>query len=408
MRYSSSFLNTSRQSATDADSVSHDLIVRAGLAHQVSSGQYSLLTLGTMLLRKIENIVREEMSRAGAAEVLLNILQSAALFEESGRSDTYGKEMFKLKNRNGKDFFLSATAEEAVVDLVRAKLKSYKELGFTLFQIGTKFRDELRARGGLIRTKEFIMKDAYSFDVDEDGLDRSYQTMRQAYLKIFARLGLKVHVVKADSGQIGGAYSEEFIAESAAGEDKFVIGEDGVARKVDDLDYEVAEDRIRTGIEVGHIFKLGTVYSKKMNLRYAGADGIQRYVVMGCYGIGVSRLIAAIIEQNHDERGIVLNDELRLFDAAIITIGGDSLVRETAEALYEGLLERGVRVLYDDREVSAGVKFKDADLIGAHHKLIVSARTVERGVVECERRSDSFKQELQLDTAVEGFRALEG
>lgn len=259
----------------------------------------------------------------------------------------------------------------------------------------------------MIRTKEFIMKDAYSFDVDEDGLDRSYQAMRQAYLKIFARLGLKVHVVKADSGQIGGAYSEEFIAESAAGEDKFVIGDDGVTRKIDALDCEVAEERIRTGIEVGHIFKLGTVYSKKMNLRYTGADGIQRYVVMGCYGIGVSRLIAAIIEQNHDERGIVLNDELRLFDAAIITIGGDNaVVSDTAESIYHELLGRGVKVLYDDRDVSAGVKFKDADLIGAHYKLIVSARAVERGVVECERRSDSVKQELRIEKAVEAFLKL--
>jgi prolyl-tRNA synthetase len=401
MRYSNAFIYTKRESSKEAESISHDLSLRAGLVSQTAAGHYTYLPIGKRVLGKIELIVREEMERAGALEIIMPIMQPATLWQESGRWDVYGEEMFKLKSRTDREFCLGPTHEELIVDLVRTHLRLYKELPFTLYQFGTKFRDERRARGGLLRAKEFLMKDAYSFDAAESGLDESYQCMRDAYLRILERVGVTAIPTNANTGEMGGSMSEEFIAPSPAGEDKIIIDESGVARKLEDFQGEMDDQRIQNGIEICHIFKLGTRYSTAMKLNFLAESREPKPVVMGCYGFGVSRCIPTIIEQHHDEKGIIWPHEVAPFAGVIIPIQYDKPeVKKMSHDIYEISQTQSIDILLDDRDLSPGAKFKDADLLGIPFKLIVSERGIASGTVEYERR-DGAKERLSADNLKE-------
>ncbi len=393
-------MRTRREVAKEAQSISHQLTIRAGIAHQVSAGHYGIMPLGTRVLQKIEGIIREEMDAAGAVEIRLPVMQPAELWKESGRWDLYGEEMFKLQNRKEHEYCLGPTHEELVVELVKSQARGGKDFPLTLYQFGTKFRDEKRPRGGLLRTKEFSMKDAYSFDRDQKGLDESYQKMRSAYLRIIERIGVQAVRVSADTGEMGGQSSEEFIAMAAAGEDRFTIIGEGVGEKAGDST-ESAD--VQTGVEICHIFKLGTRYSQKMGLFVDTVEG-RRPVEMGCYGIGVTRMLPVIIEQHHDGRGIIWPRSVAPFEAVILTIqGSDPEVRRVAEELYYKL---GVSVvLYDDRDESPGTKFADADLMGIPDRFIVGRRGLEKGVVEYERRG-GVKAELLLANILEEYERV--
>lgn len=404
MRYTQAFIFTQKESGKDVESASHDLTVRAGLAYQVAAGHYDFLPMGTRVLRKIEGIIREEMNTASAQEILMPIMQPATLWQESRRWEVYGEEMFKLKSRTEREFCLGPTHEELIVDLARAHVRSYKDLPFTLYQFGTKFRDEKRPRGGLLRAKEFVMKDAYSFDMTEDGLNESYDRMREAYLKILKRTGVTAIPTVAQTGEMGGSFSEEFMAPSSAGEDKFVVGKDGKARKLEDIAEGVDESEVQVGIEICHIFKLGTRYSTTMGLTYTDKNGNQHPVIMGCYGIGVSRMLPTVIEQNHDDKGIIWPAEIAPFDAVVIPIRYDKqTVREPTDKVYSELLTQGFDVLLDDRDLSPGAKFNDQDLLGIPYKLIIGERGLKNSTVELERRSDGKKEIIDVGNIVEEF-----
>ncbi len=275
---------------------------------------------------------------------------------------------------------------------------------FILYQFGTKFRDEKRPRGGLLRGKEFVMKDAYSFDITEEGLNESYNKIREAYLKILNRTGVTAIPTVAETGEMGGNFSEEFMAPSSAGEDKFVVGKDGKARKLEDIAKEVDESDVQVGIEICHIFKLGTRYSTTMGLTYMDQSGNQHPVIMGCYGIGVSRMLPTVIEQNHDDKGIIWPAEIAPFDAVVIPIRYDKQdVREQTDKVYSELLRQGFDVLLDDRGLSPGAKFKDNDLLGIPYKLIIGERGLKSKTVELERRSDGKKEIINLNNIIEEF-----
>ena len=396
MEYSKGFIYTRREAPKDAISVSHKLTVRAGIAHQVSAGHYGMLPLGTKVLQKIENIIREEMEAIGVIEVKLPVMQSAELWQKSGRWNIYGEEMFKLKNRQGREYCLGPTHEELVVELVKSQAQKAKGFPFTLYQFGTKFRDEKRPRGGLLRTKEFIMKDAYSFDYDQAGLDESYQRMRKAYLRILDRIGISAVPIPATAGEMGGQSSEEFLAITPAGEDRFIVLENGTGMKVEDS-AESAD--IQTGIEICHIFKLGTRYTQKLELLTDTSEGL-RPIQMGCYGIGVSRILPIIIEQHHDDKGIIWPRSVAPFETTIITIQeNDPEVSRIANKIYR---ELGPSVLYDDRNESPGVKFTDADLIGIPDRLIIGPKGLSRNIIEYERRGGG-KRELPLDNIIKAY-----
>ena len=543
MRLSNLFGKTLRDDPADAEMVSHSLMIKAGMIFQVAAGIYSYLPLAWRSLRKIEQIIREEMDAAGGQELHMPVLQPRALWQESGRDESYGPDMFRLEDRRARGLVLAPTHEELLTSMVKANVRSYRDLPLVLYQIQTKFRDEPRPRGGLIRVREFHMKDAYSFDADETGLDESYQAMVRAYKNIFSRCGLDAVMVDADSGAIGGKDSQEFVLLADAGEDTILLcpqchyaanvekaafqrpplpAEDPLpiqevhtpgVRTIEELasyldiptgktlkvvfymadgrltfvvirgDLEVNEVKLhntldatdlriasaaevknegivagsaspvglegvrviadesvkiganfvvgankndyhlrnvnyprefvaeivadialaeaghgcpncgseliaRRGIEVGHVFKLGTRYSEIQGADFPGQDGDHHPIVMGCYGIGVGRLLAAAIEQNHDEQGIVFPTPIAPYDVHLVALNTDNTdVAEAAEALYEELNARGLATLYDDRTESAGVKFNDADLLGLPVRVVVSARNLRQDIVEVKRRS---------------------
>lgn len=551
MRLSRFFLPTLREDPAEAEVVSHKLMLRAGMIRKLASGIYSYLPLGLRALRKVENIVREEMNRAGALEVLLPLVQPAELWQETGRWKDYGKELLRFKDRKDHDFCLGPTHEEVITDLVRREVRSYRDLPLILYQIAPKFRDEIRPRFGIMRAREFLMKDAYSFDVDEEGLNRSYQRMYEAYERIFTRCGLRFRAVLADTGAIGGSESHEFMVLAETGEDRLALCEacgyaanvelaEGQAhfvypqeeekplekvstpgvRSVEEVsaflgvppsklvktllyrageevvavlirgDLELNEVKLRNllgvaevemadpetveritrapvgfagpvglsgvrvladlsvrglrnfvtganeaeahyvnvnygrdfpepefhdlrvvtegdpcprcgrplaitrGIEVGHIFKLGTKYSRPMRATFLDREGRERPLVMGCYGIGIGRTVAAAIEQNHDEAGIVFPREIAPFEALILTLGPDPDLLEASERLYRELSGAGIEVLWDDRDERPGVKFKDADLIGLPYQVIVGRRFRETGEVELKERATGRRETL--------------
>jgi prolyl-tRNA synthetase len=547
MRFSKYFLPTLKEIPSEAEVPSHQLMFRAGMIRKLASGIYSYLPLGLRSFQKVESIIREEMNRAGAIEVLLPFVQPAEIWQESHRWEEYGKELLRFKDRHNRDCCLGPTHEEVITDIARKEIRSYRQMPINLYQIQTKFRDEIRPRFGVMRAREFTMKDAYTFDVDEKGLDESYQKMVDAYNRIFSRCGLKFKKVEAESGVIGGSYSHEFMVLAETGEETIVscircsyganIGKADFRRveskgplqnkesfkpvqkvftpdqrtveevtqflhvQAQDLvktlifetergciaalvrgDHEISEKKLKTilqtenlqlagettveeithapkgfagpvgisipmmadldiqgmtnfvtganekdahlmnvntcrdfqitqfvdlrrfhpgdlcplcggetrldkGIEVGHTFKLGTKYSKAMGATYLDDQGKEREIVMGCYGIGVGRTVAAAIEQSYDENGIIFPIPIAPFQVFILPVNMKiDLLRETAEELYQTLTKEGVEVLYDDREETPGVKFKDADLIGIPLRLTLGEKNLKKGLVEVKKR----------------------
>ena len=562
MRFSKFFIPTYREVPAEAEVISHQLMLRAGLIRKLTAGIYTYLPAGLKSIRKVENIIREEMNRAGAIELLMPAVQPAELWQESGRWDVYGKELLRFRDRHNREACLAPTHEEVITDLVRKEIRSYKQLPLNFYQIQTKFRDEIRPRFGLMRCREFIMKDAYSFDVDEEGANKSYESMYEAYSRIFTRCGLKFRAVEADSGAIGGSYSHEFMVLADTGEDQLVsctkceyaanLEKAEVRRPDEDLnsaqasgqdnsplqevmtpdiktidqlaeflsiepavllktliyvadgrpiaalvrgDHEINETKLKNylgadvvelappeviqevtgaptgfagpvglkvkliadysvrdtttwvtgankkdmhlinvklgrdfqvdefadirlitpsdpcprcggpikfsrGIEVGHIFKLGTKYSKAMKALFLDEKGEEHPIVMGCYGIGVGRTVAAAIEQNHDDMGIIFPIPIAPFEVVILALQmHDPQVRETAEKLYHALLEKGVDVLFDDRDERPGVKFNDADLIGIPVRVTVGQKGLKEGKVELKVRDNKQTFAVEMPEA---------
>ena len=438
MRMSQYFLPTMKETPSEAQIVSHRLMLRAGLVRQTSAGIYAWLPLGLRVLRNIERVVREEQDAAGAQEVLMPTIQSADLWRESGRYDAYGPEMLRIKDRHDREMLFGPTNEEMITVLFRDGVKSYRDLPKNLYHIQWKFRDEVRPRFGVMRGREFLMKDNYSFDIDKAGAIHSYNRMFVAYLRTFARMGLKAIPMRADTGPIGGDLSHEFIILAETGESavfchKGLVDKDILSRTIDystDLQGIVNEwtslyaatdemhdakafeslpegERLAArGIEVGHIFYFGTKYSKPLGALVAKADGEQVPVQMGSYGIGVSRLVGAVIEASHDEAGIIWPDSVAPFHVGLVNLkNNDAATNAKCEEIYAKLAAAGVEVLYDDRDERAGAKFAEMDLIGLPWQLIVGPRGVAAGKVELKRRATGERQELALEPALDKLTA---
>jgi prolyl-tRNA synthetase len=435
MRLSRGFIPTLKETPAEAQVASHRLMLRAGLVRQTSAGIYAWLPLGFRVLKNIEQIVREEQDRAGAQEILMPTIQPADLWRESGRYDAYGPEMLRIRDRHGRDMLYGPTNEEMVTDLFRQSVRSYRELPQILYHIQWKFRDEVRPRFGVMRGREFLMKDAYSFDIDHEGAVTSYRKMMLTYMRTFQRLGLKAIPMEADTGPIGGDLSHEFIILAPTGESQVFYD-----AAFDEIDYlstqaggfshdrpedlarffaemtshyaatdekhdlarwnQVAADRKREGrgIEVGHIFHFGTKYTRSMNTAVAGPDGKQVLPEMGSYGVGISRLVGAVIEASHDEAGIIWPDSIAPFKAAILNLKiGDAACDALCEQLYASF---AANALYDDRTDRAGAKFADADLMGHPWQIVVGPRAAAAGKVELKRRATGERVELTPEEAL--------
>ncbi|MCY7398413.1 MAG: proline--tRNA ligase [Sphingomonas bacterium] len=435
MRLSRSFLPVMKDSPSDAQIVSHKLMLRAGLVRQTAAGIYAWLPIGHRVLKKIEQIVREEQDKAGAQEMLMPTMQSADLWRQSGRYDAYGPEMLRITDRHEREMLFGPTNEEMITALFRDDVRSYRELPRTLYHIQWKFRDEVRPRFGVMRGREFLMKDAYSFDLDEAGARNSYYTQLLAYLRTFQRLGIRAVPMKAASGPIGGDLSHEFIVLANTGESEVYY--DAAFEEFDwaqsNLSYadaaglealfsqisttyaatdethdearwaDVPDDRRRTGrgIEVGHIFSFGDKYSAALGLKVSGQDGNPVTPMMGSYGIGVSRLVGAIIEASHDENGIVWPEAVAPWTVGLVTMRGDDAASiAAADDIYEKLTAAGVETLYDDRDERGGVKLGSMDLIGLPWQLILGPRGLAAGTVELKNRRTGEKVELSIADAL--------
>ena len=405
MFWSKVFIPTLKDSPQDAEVISHQLMLRAGMIRKVSSGIYTWLPLGLKVLRKIENIVREEMDQSGAQEVLMPMVHPKELWEETKRWEKMGPELLRFKDRHDRDFCLGPTHEEVITDLVRNNVKSYKELPLNIYQIQTKFRDEIRPRYGVMRGREFLMKDSYSFNIDEVSLQETYLLMRNTYKKILERIGLEYKIVKADSGVIGGDASEEFHVLAENGEDTIAISDASEFAINTELLLNEGEDisslegkpspdgngviEIKKGIEVGHIFQLGKIYTELMKVNVLNQEGRAVDLFMGCYGIGVSRLVAAAIEQNNDEKGILWPESIAPYEVNIVAIGytKEPKIAEAANSLSEQLQAMGYEVIVDDRKDGYGTKMKDAELIGIPVNVIIGNKFIESGEVELKHRN---------------------
>jgi len=404
MFWSKVFLPTLKDTPQDAEVISHQLMLRSGMIRRVTSGIYIWLPIGLKVLRKVENIVREEMDASGAQEVLMPMVQPKELWEETQRWEKMGPELLRIQDRHERDFCLGPTHEEVITDLIRNNVKSYKELPLNLYQIQTKFRDEVRPRYGVMRGREFLMKDSYSFNLDEDSLNESYVLMKEAYKKILDRLGLQFKIVKADSGAIGGDASEEFHVLAENGEDTIAISDSSDFAINTELLLEEGEDieslqgkpspdgegiiEIKKGIEVGHIFQLGKVYTDAMKANVLDNEGKAQNLYMGCYGIGVSRLVAAAIEQNNDDKGIIWPEAMTPFEVNIIAIGfdKDEKIAKASTDLYSKLSSMGYEVMLDDRKDGYGTKMKDAELIGIPINVIIGKQYLQNGEIELKHR----------------------
>jgi prolyl-tRNA synthetase len=422
-----------KESPADAQVVSHKLMLRAGLIRQTAAGIYAWLPIGHRVLRKIEQIVREEQDRAGAIELLMPTLQSADLWRESGRYDAYGPEMLRITDRHEREMLYGPTNEEMITAIFRDAARSYRDLPRTLYHIQWKFRDEVRPRFGVMRGREFLMKDAYSFDLDEAGARHSYNRMFVAYLNTFARMGLRAIPMQADTGPIGGDLSHEFIVLAPTGESEVyyhanweraaeltAIDFDDVAglqtivdgytadyaatdEKRDPAREAAAGESLRTsrGVEVGHIFYFGTKYSASMGMKVQGPDGGEVVPQMGSYGIGVSRLVGAIIEASHDEAGIIWPESVAPFRVGLINLrADDGDCARAADDIYARLESAGVEVLYDDRDERGGAKFATMDLIGLPWQLVIGPKGLKAGVVELKNRASGEKSELSIEAAL--------
>ncbi|MGH7045820.1 MAG: proline--tRNA ligase [Stellaceae bacterium] len=435
MRLSEYFLPLLRENPSEAQILSHRLMLRAGMIRQSSAGIYSWLPLGLRVLKRVEAIVREEQDRAGAQEILMPTIQPAELWRESGRYDDYGKEMLRIRDRHDREMLYGPTNEEQVTEIVRAAIRSYRDLPKLLYHIQWKFRDEVRPRFGVMRGREFLMKDAYSFDLDAVGAKRSYNKMFVAYLRTFARLGLKAIPMRADTGPIGGELSHEFIILADTGESEVycdrawntLLDADFLVREIDyaaDLEplfgewtrYYATTDEMhdpRTcpvpagelitarGIEVGHVFNFGAKYSAPMGAIVSCADGSTVPLEMGSYGIGVSRLVGGLIEANHDDAGIVWPESVAPFAVGLINLrAADPRCRAAADELYLKLRNAGVEVLYDDRDESPGAKFATMDLIGLPEQIVIGPRGLAAGTVEIKDRRSGERRNLAIDAAL--------
>ena len=435
MRLSRYFLPVTKETPADAQIVSHKLMLRAGLVRQTAAGIYAWLPIGFRVLKKIEQIVREEQDKAGAIELLMPTIQSADLWRQSGRYDAYGPEMLRITDRHEREVLYGPTNEEMITAIFRDAAKSYRDLPRTLYHIQWKFRDEVRPRFGVMRGREFLMKDAYSFDLDEEGARLSYYTQLLAYLRTFQRMGIKAVPMKAASGPIGGDLSHEFIVLAQSGESEVFYDSafDGFDWQQSEVDYGSGEDLSRLfdqvsgmyaatdethdqarwnqvpearrregrGIEVGHIFSFGTKYSASMGMTVQTRDGGQVHPQMGSYGIGVSRLAGAIIEACHDDNGIVWPDAVAPFKVGLINMRADDPACASAcDDLYRRLGAAGVETLYDDRDERGGAKFATMDVIGLPWQLIVGPKGLEKGIVELKQRATGERHELSAESAL--------
>ncbi len=435
MHLSRYFLPVLKEAPREAEIISHQLMLRAGMIRQQSAGIYSWLPLGLKVLRKVEQIIREEQNRAGAVEVLMPTIQSADLWRESGRYEAYGKEMLRITDRHDRDMLFGPTNEEMITDIFRSYVKSYKDLPLNLYHIQWKFRDEVRPRFGVMRGREFLMKDAYSFDLDEASSRAAYYRMFVSYLRTFDRLGVQAIPMRAETGPIGGDLSHEFLILAETGESEVFCHRDyrslpvpdsGIDYGDDELIEGIVQDWTRAyaatdemhdesawadvpeaerlnarGIEVGHIFHFGKKYSEPMGAKVAGPDGQDHHVYMGSYGIGPSRVVAALIEAGHDENGIIWPSSVAPFDVGLINLRqGDEATDAACLDLYQKLTSAGFDPLYDDTDNRAGGKFALADLIGLPWQLIVGPRGLKNGEVELKARSTGERETLTLEAAV--------
>lgn len=430
MRLSKYFIPTIKENPSEAHIISHTLMLRSGMIRQSSAGIYVWLPTGLLVMNKIANIVREEQNRAGAIEILMPTIQPAELWQKSGRYDAYGKEMLRITDRSNREMLYGPTNEEMITDLFKNTVKSYKQLPLNLYHIQWKFRDEVRPRFGIMRGREFLMKDNYSFDLDFEGAKESYNKMYVAYLRTFARLGLTAIPVRADAGAIGGDLSHEFQILAETGESTLYYDKDienfdladlkgdiddaTVAKlrsyyameeeKHDSDNCSVAPENLKRakGIEVGHIFYFGKKYSESMGAKITGPDGNEVDVEMGSYGIGVSRLVGALIEANHDENGIVWPEEVAPYKVGIINLRfKDENCSAACDSLYSKLLDHGVEVLYDDRDAGAGTKFADMDLIGLPWQIIIGPKGLDKGAYELKNRRTGERTEHSVKEILE-------
>ena len=439
MRLSQYFMPVLRDDPKEAEIASHRLMLRTGMVRQEAAGSYSWLPMGFRVLKKIEQIVREEQNRAGALEVLMPTLQSADLWRKSGRYDDYGKEMLRIKDRQDRDLLYGPTNEEMITDIFRSGIQSYKDMPRNLYHIQWKFRDEVRPRFGVMRGREFLMKDAYSFDVSREAGQHAYNKMFVSYLKTFARLGIKAVPMRADTGPIGGDDSHEFLVLADTGESGVFF--DGALHDLDWSKIEIDYDNVEAvaamvseytskyaatdekhnqtefeqrvpegkrlsgrGIEVGHIFFFGDKYSKPLGCEVQGPDGKKITVQSGSYGIGVSRLVGGIIEASHDKDGIIWPESVAPFRVGLINLKvGDTEADAASEKIYKALEAKGVEVLYDDRNQPGGAKFASMDLIGLPWQVIVGPRGLKDGIAEVKNRKTGARENVALDQIVERF-----
>lgn len=399
MFWTKTFIPTLKEAPEGAESMSHRLLLRAGFIRQLIAGVYSYLPLGLRALNNVEKIIRQEMKAVGASEVLLPVLQPLELWVKSGRDKDMGEVMVRFVDRRGRKICLGPTHEEVITDLVRSQISSYKQLPLILYQIQTKFRDEIRPRFGLVRACEFVMKDAYSFDKDEAGLDKNYKAMHEAYIRTFERCGLQILAVEADPGVMGGNISQEFMAVAQEGEDMVALCpncKSARALKEKENDAPCTKCGVKSekvnAIELGHIFKLGTKYSFALGADFLDAQGKLKPIIMGCYGIGVSRLISAIVEQNRDGEGIIWPEEIAPYRTIILPLDvANKKIMELALDIYKRLEGSGIEILFDDRDERPGVKFKDADLLGIPLQVIIGKKSLESKAVELKIRRNHKK-----------------
>jgi len=419
MLASKNFAPLIKDTPAEAEVISHQLLLRSGMIRKVASGIYNWLPLGFKTLKLVENIVREEMTNTESQEIFMPMVQPRDLWEDSKRWDKFGPELLRFKDRHERDFCLGPTHEEIITDLIRNNLSSYKELPLSLFQIKTKFSDEIRPRYGIMRGREFLMKDAYSFHLNQECLNNTYQTIREAYKAIFNRLGLVYKIVKADSGAIGGEISEEFHVLAESGEDTLAFSEESEIainaellinenESIDSLQGKTFPDsqeeiKLAKGIEVGHIFQLGNVYSSALNATVLDENGNRQALQMGCYGIGVSRIVAAAIEQNHDDKGIIWPKNIAPIQISILPIFKESSDKTFifAEKLYKDLSKLGLRVMLDDRQERFGKKITESELVGSSYAVVIGKSYIENKTIELISRNGD-KTELK-DSEIEKF-----
>ena len=415
MKYSKSGINTTKSIPNDAEIISHILMIRSGMIKKLASGLYTWMPLGLKILRKIENIIRSEMDKINALELLMPAVQPSELWKESGRWDKYGPELLRIQDRHEREFCFGPTHEEIITDIARKEIKSYKQLPVTYYQIQTKFRDEIRPRFGVMRAREFLMKDAYSFHENEECLNKTYNIIFEAYKKCFDKIGFEYKVVNADNGQIGGSESHEFHVIAENGEDQLIFSDSSDYAINAELFSETPKEgdacpdgsgkiKIKRGIEVGHIFKLGKNYSESMNAMVANKNNENVKMIMGCYGIGVSRIAAAAIEQSNDKNGIIWPKSIAPFELSIISIGytKEQKIKNYTDSLYKRLKEIKIDLLLDDRDISPGNMFSDADLIGIPNKLIIGRKLLQDGEIEFKnRRLDKTSTIKESENSVE-------